>query len=232
MPRTAVATGPESLPPSGDGRAFPGLHRAVPWGAVLIAFGLYATAVPAAAVTWAGLGLVGASTGLLTPHVATVTGFPLRWATSIGAVAGPVVTGRHRGRYRGLSAPAIGMTFGLVQYVTCRRHLAGRKRATEFALPSRAIRRAVRLVTTGPAPAAALAVPFAAAHALPGGLIVGLRTLVSIATGVALGGLPFLLMAHSFRPARSGTDGAITVAPGLAEPVAGPRPRRTTLPVH
>ncbi|MGA4850594.1 hypothetical protein ACOBQB_31750 [Streptomyces sp. G5(2025)] len=40
------------------------------WGGVLIACGHYAMAVPTAAMTWVGLGLVSAGTGLLKPDLA------------------------------------------------------------------------------------------------------------------------------------------------------------------
>ncbi|MFG3661288.1 hypothetical protein [Streptomyces sp. NPDC047706] len=103
------------------------------------------------------------------------------------------------------------MTFGLVQYFIGSRHLAGRKRATECALPPRATRRAVRPVTTGPALAVALAVPVGAYDSPTRGLVVALLPLVSIATCVVLGGLPTLVMAL---------------------PPTGPRLRRTTLPVR
>lgn len=59
-------------------------------------------------------------------------GFALCYlAIDIGAFAGPLITGRlgdHQGRHRGFSAAAIDMTFGLIQYVRGRRHLAGRRR--------------------------------------------------------------------------------------------------------
>lgn len=131
-----------------------GSYRAVLWGGVLIVCGHYAMAVPAAAMTWVGLGLISAGTGLLKPNVASMAGklyrteddrsdagFVLSYvAINVGAFAGPLITGRlgdHRGRHRGFSAAAIGMTFVLVQYVLGRRHLAGRKVAAEFALPLR-----------------------------------------------------------------------------------------------
>ncbi|KUL28275.1 peptide MFS transporter [Streptomyces regalis] len=129
-----------------------GSYRAVLWGGILIACGHYAMAVPTAGMTWVGLGLISAGTGLLKPDVATMVGklyrtddnrrdagFALSYmAINIGAFAGPLFTGwlgDHRGWHWGFSAAAIGMTLGLVQYVAGRRHLAGRKHAAEVTPP-------------------------------------------------------------------------------------------------
>lgn len=104
-----------------------GSYRAVLWGGILIACGHYAMAVPTAAMTWAGLGLISAGTGLLKPNVATMVGklyrtaddrrdagFALYYmAINIGAFAGPLITswlGEHQGWHWGFSAAAIGMT--------------------------------------------------------------------------------------------------------------------------
>ncbi|MFF3086622.1 oligopeptide:H+ symporter [Streptomyces nojiriensis] len=111
-----------------------GSYRAVLWGGILIACGHYAMAVPTATMTWVGLGLISAGTGRLRPNVATMVGRLHRTdddrrdvgsalhytAVNIGAFAGPLVTGRlgeHKGRRRGFSAAAIGMTACLVRYV-------------------------------------------------------------------------------------------------------------------
>lgn len=140
-----------------------GSYRAVLWGGVLIACGHYAISVPTGTMTWVGLGLISAGTGLLKPNAATMVGelyatdddrrdagFALYYmAINIGAFAGPLITGRlgdHKGWHWGFSAAAIGMTFGLTQYVLGRRHLAGRREAAEFALAPAAMRRAVRLI--------------------------------------------------------------------------------------
>ncbi|MCX5177610.1 peptide MFS transporter [Streptomyces virginiae] len=137
-----------------------GSYRAVLWGGILIACGHYAMAVPTATMTWIGLGLISAGTGLLKPNVATMVGklyrtdddrrdagFALYYmAINIGAFAGPLVTGwlgEHQGWHWGFSAAAVGMTAGLIQYVLGRRHLAGRKHSAEYALAPDAMRRAV-----------------------------------------------------------------------------------------
>ncbi|MEV7172096.1 MULTISPECIES: peptide MFS transporter [unclassified Streptomyces] len=174
-----------------------GSYRAVLWGGILIACGHYAMAVPTTAMTWTGLGLISAGTGLLKPNVATMVGklyrtdddrrdagFALYYmAINIGAFAGPLVTGwlgEHQGWHWGFSAAAIGMTAGLVQYVLGRRHLAGRRHSAEYALAPAALRRAVRLIIGGGLAAAALATLLAVIGWLTMDRFVDLLTLVSV----------------------------------------------------
>lgn len=174
-----------------------GSYRAVLWGGVLIACGHYAMSVPTGTMTWVGLGLISAGTGLLKPNAATMVGklyatdddrrdagFALYYmAINIGAFAGPLITGwlgDHKGWHWGFSAAAIGMTFGLIQYVLGRRHLAGRSDAAEFALPPEAMRRAVRLIVAGIAVAAVIATGLTLAGLLTMDRFVDLLTLVSV----------------------------------------------------
>ncbi|MFI8102235.1 peptide MFS transporter [Streptomyces sp. NPDC086023] len=174
-----------------------GSYRAVLWGGVLIACGHYAMAVPTTAMTWAGLGLISAGTGLLKPNVASMVGrlyrtdddrrdagFALYYTgINIGAFAGPLITGwlgEHQGWHWGFSAAAVGMTAGLVQYVAGRRHLAGRRHAAEFTLAPDAMRRTVRLIIGGTAAAAVLCGLSAAAGWLTMDRFVDLLTLVSV----------------------------------------------------
>ncbi|MFJ9901975.1 peptide MFS transporter [Streptomyces sp. NPDC101152] len=179
-----------------------GSYRAVLWGGMLIACGHYAMAVPTSTMTWAGLGLISAGTGLLKPNVATMVGelyrtaderrdagFALYYmAINIGAFAGPLITGwlgDHKGWHWGFSAAAVGMTLGLVQYVAGRRHLAGRRRTAEFALAPDAMRRAIRLIVAGLVTVAAVAVVLGAAGRLTMGRFVDVLTLVSVIAPVA-----------------------------------------------
>ncbi|MFI6055798.1 peptide MFS transporter [Streptomyces violascens] len=174
-----------------------GSYRAVLYGGVLIACGHYAMAVPTPAATWAGLGLISAGTGLLKPNVASMVGklyrtdderrdagFALYYmGINVGAFAGPLITGwlgDHKGWHWGFSAAAVGMTFGLIQYVLGRRHLAGRRHAAEFALPPEGMRRAVHLMVLGTLLVAALAVLLALGGWLTMGRFVDLLTLVSV----------------------------------------------------
>ncbi|MFF1689200.1 MULTISPECIES: peptide MFS transporter [unclassified Streptomyces] len=178
-----------------------GSYRAVLYGGILIACGHYAMAVPTAAMTWVGLGLISAGTGLVKPNVATMVGklyrtdderrdagFALYYmGINIGAFAGPLITGwlgDHKGWHWGFSAAAIGMTFGLVQYVAGRRHLAGRKHSAEYALPPEGMRRAVRLMIAGAVVIAVLAVALVWAGRLTMDRFVDVLTIISVVAPV------------------------------------------------
>ncbi|MFE5811006.1 peptide MFS transporter [Streptomyces sp. NPDC056491] len=192
-----------------------GSYRAVLWGGILIACGHYAMAVPTAAMTWSGLGLISAGTGLLKPNVASMVGklyrtdddrrdagFALYYmAINIGAFAGPLITGwlgEHEGWHWGFSAAAIGMTAGLVQYVLGRRHLAGRKHSAEYALDPDAMRRAVWRISGGCLVLAALATLLAGTGLLTMDRFVDLLTLVSVIAPVVY----FVVMFRSPRVTR------------------------------
>ncbi|MFD5971631.1 peptide MFS transporter [Streptomyces bacillaris] len=174
-----------------------GSYRAVLYGGILIACGHYCMAVPTDAMTWIGLGLISAGTGLLKPNVASMVGklyrtederrdagFALYYmGINIGAFAGPLVTGwlgDHLSWHWGFSAAAIGMTFGLIQYVAGRRHLAGRKHAAEFALAPAAMRRAVRMIVGGAVVVAVLATALALAGWLTMDRFVDVLTVISV----------------------------------------------------
>ncbi|MFJ8850670.1 peptide MFS transporter [Streptomyces sp. NPDC102437] len=174
-----------------------GSYRAVLYGGILIACGHYAMAVPTDTMTWVGLGLISAGTGLLKPNVATMVGklyrtdderrdagFALYYmGINIGAFLGPLVTGwlgDHASWHWGFSAAAFGMTLGLVQYVLGRRHLAGRKHSAEFALAPAPMRRAIRLIVAGAVVVAALATALALAGLLTMDRFVDLLTLISV----------------------------------------------------
>ncbi|RDG38758.1 peptide MFS transporter [Streptomyces corynorhini] len=174
-----------------------GSYRAVLWGGVLIALGHYAMAVPAAAMTWVGLGLISAGTGLLKPNVSAMVGklyrtederrdagFALYYmAINIGAFLGPLVTGwlgDHVSWHWAFSAAAAGMTLGLIQYVAGRRHLAGRRHAAEFALAPEPMRRAVRLMAAGAAVVAVVAVTLSLAGWLTIARFADVLTVISV----------------------------------------------------
>ncbi|MFG2592979.1 peptide MFS transporter [Streptomyces sp. NPDC048438] len=174
-----------------------GSYRAVLYGGILIACGHYAMAVPTATMTWVGLGLISAGTGLLKPNVASMVGklyrtedqrrdagFALYYmGINIGAFAGPLVTGwlgEHAGWHWGFSAAAVGMTLGLIQYVAGRRHLAGRKHAAEYALAPGPMRRAVLTIVAGVVLAALVATALTLAGWLTMDRFVDVLTLVSV----------------------------------------------------
>ncbi|MFF2731640.1 peptide MFS transporter [Streptomyces sp. NPDC058008] len=174
-----------------------GSYRAVLYGGILIACGHYAMAVPTAAMTWVGLGLISAGTGLLKPNVASMVGklygteddrrdagFALYYmGINIGAFAGPLVTGwlgEHASWHWGFSAAAFGMTLGLIQYVAGRRHLAGRKHAAEYALAPGPMRRAVRTIVAGAVAVALVATALALAGWLTLDRFVDVLTVISV----------------------------------------------------
>jgi POT family proton-dependent oligopeptide transporter len=174
-----------------------GSYRAVLWGGILIACGHYSMAVPTEAMTWVGLLLISAGTGLLKPNVSYMVGrlyrtederrdagFALYYmAINIGSFLGPLVTGwlgDHASWHWGFSAAAVGMTLGLIQYVLGRRHLAGRKRAAEYALAPAPLRRALRLISAGAAVIAVLAVALSLAGWLTLGRFVDVLTVISV----------------------------------------------------
>ncbi|MFG2428879.1 peptide MFS transporter [Streptomyces sp. NPDC048590] len=174
-----------------------GSYRAVLYGGILIACGHYAMAVPTATMTWVGLGLISAGTGLLKPNVASMVGklyrtederrdagFALYYmAINIGAFAGPLITGwlgDHASWHWGFSAAAFGMTLGLIQYVLGRRHLAGRKHAAEFALAPAAMRRAVLMIVAGAVLVAVVATALALAGWLTMDRFVDVLTVISV----------------------------------------------------
>lgn len=174
-----------------------GSYRAVLYGGILIACGHYAMAVPTDAMTWVGLGLISAGTGLLKPNVATMVGklyrtederrdagFALYYmGINIGAFLGPLITGwlgDHASWHWGFSAAAFGMTLGLIQYVAGRRHLAGRKHAAAYALAPGPMRRAVLLIVVGAVVVAAAATGLALAGWLTMDRFVDVLTLVSV----------------------------------------------------
>ncbi|WP_326767156.1 peptide MFS transporter [Streptomyces sp. NBC_01591] len=174
-----------------------GSYRAVLYGGILIACGHYAMAVPTDTMTWVGLGLISAGTGLLKPNAATMVGklyrtdderrdagFALYYmGINIGAFLGPLVTGwlgDHASWHWGFSAAAFGMTLGLIQYVLGRRHLAGRKHGAEFALAPAPMRRAIRLIVAGVVVVAAVATALSLAGWLTMDRFVDLLTLISV----------------------------------------------------
>ncbi|MFE5240861.1 MULTISPECIES: peptide MFS transporter [unclassified Streptomyces] len=174
-----------------------GSYRAVLYGGILIACGHYAMAVPTATMTWVGLGLISAGTGLLKPNVASMVGklystedsrrdagFALYYmGINIGAFAGPLVTGwlgDHASWHWGFSAAAFGMTLGLIQYVVGRRHLAGRRHGAEYSLAPDAMRRAVLLIVAGVVVAALVATALVLAGWLTIDRFVDVLTLISV----------------------------------------------------
>ncbi|MDT8910113.1 oligopeptide:H+ symporter [Amycolatopsis sp. PS_44_ISF1] len=116
-----------------------GERRAVVIGGSGIALGHFTMLVPAAAATWAGLGLIAAGTGLLKPNMLALLGrfhgpgqsaqrestLSLFYVSiQVSALVAPLVTGFLGERvnwHLGFAAAGVGMTFGVVQFVLGRR---------------------------------------------------------------------------------------------------------------
>ncbi|MGW3614042.1 peptide MFS transporter [Micromonospora sp. NPDC005163] len=117
-----------------------GARRSVLWGGVVIAAGHYVMAVPTRWSVFAGMTLIVLGTGLLKPNISTMVGAlydrdsPRRDAgfsifymgINLGAFIAPLITGLLGEKinwHLGFAVAAIGMTFGVIQYVLGRRNL-------------------------------------------------------------------------------------------------------------
>ena len=120
---------------------FLGAYRSVLVGGIIIALGHVALAFKALTFFYLGLGLIVVGTGLLKPNISTIVGALYREGDSrrdagfsvfymginLGAFLGPLIAGYLAQRvdwHLGFGCAAIGMTFGVVQYVMGKRHLA------------------------------------------------------------------------------------------------------------
>ncbi len=119
---------------------FLGAYRSVLLGGVIIALGHVALAFKALTFFYLGLGLIVVGTGLLKPNISTLVGALYRegdgrrdagfsvfyMGINLGAFLGPLVAGYIAQRidwHLGFACAAVGMAFGLVQYVLGKRHL-------------------------------------------------------------------------------------------------------------
>ncbi|MBK5296312.1 MAG: peptide MFS transporter [Vicinamibacteria bacterium] len=119
---------------------FLGAYRSVLLGGVIIALGHVALAFTALTFFYLGLGLIVVGTGLLKPNISTLVGALYRegdgrrdagfsvfyMGINLGAFLGPLVAGYIAQRidwHLGFACAAVGMAFGLVQYVLGKRHL-------------------------------------------------------------------------------------------------------------
>jgi POT family proton-dependent oligopeptide transporter len=117
-----------------------GPRRSVLWGGVVIAAGHYVMAIPTRWSVFAGMTLIVLGTGLLKPNISTMVGdlydkdSPRRDAgfslfymgINLGAFIAPLVTGflgEKINWHLGFAAAAVGMTFGVIQYVAGQRRL-------------------------------------------------------------------------------------------------------------
>jgi proton-dependent oligopeptide transporter, POT family len=120
---------------------FLGAYRSVLTGGIIIALGHVALAFKALTFFYLGLGLIVVGTGLLKPNISTIVGALYRegdkrrdagfsifyMGINLGAFLGPLVAGYLAQRvdwHLGFGVAAIGMSFGVGQYVMGKRHLA------------------------------------------------------------------------------------------------------------
>ncbi|MFI6207680.1 peptide MFS transporter [Streptomyces sp. NPDC051041] len=160
-----------------------GTHRAMLTGAVVIAAGHACMAVPAQTAFYAGLMLIACGTGLLKPNLPVIfdqmnpgassaqrqAAFSLFYmSVQVSALIGPLVTGALGERvawHLGFGAAAVGMAFGVLQYLRGAPTLRGARTGPSRPLPPESMRRLVR----GAWVALALAVLLAAGALAAGG---------------------------------------------------------------
>lgn len=178
-----------------------GTHRALLWGAIIIAAGHITMGIPAEVTTWIGLGLIIVGTGLLKPNVSTKVGelyapedarrdagFSIYYAgINIGAFLGPLIVGYlgpEVNWHAGFAAAAVGMVLGVIQYIFSEKNLAGREQAVKIRMMFKADK--YFWLTIGlVAVVIALAVGFSAMAGNPLGLIINMVTAVTIIAPIA-----------------------------------------------
>ncbi|MFG2332146.1 peptide MFS transporter [Streptomyces sp. NPDC048604] len=160
-----------------------GTHRAMLSGALVIAAGHACMAVPATTAFYLGLMLVACGTGLLKPNLPVMfdqmnpgassaqrqAAFSLFYmSVQVSALLGPLVTGALGERvawHLGFGAAAVGMVFGVLQYLHGAPTLRGARTGPSRPLPPESLRRLVR----GAWAALAVAVLLAAGALAAGG---------------------------------------------------------------
>jgi POT family proton-dependent oligopeptide transporter len=117
-----------------------GQQRAVLWGGVLLAVGYLSLAIPGMTSFYLGLGVIVLGTGLLKPNISAIVGklyapdddrrdagFSLFYmGINIGALVGPLICsylGENVNWRLGFAAAGVGMTVGVIVYVTWRGQL-------------------------------------------------------------------------------------------------------------
>ncbi|MGX4692055.1 peptide MFS transporter [Streptomyces sp. JNUCC 63] len=162
-----------------------GTHRAMLSGALVIAAGHACMAVPAHTTFYLGLLLVACGTGLLKPNLPVMfdqmnpgadssqrqAAFSLFYMSiQVSALLGPLVTGALGERvdwHLGFGAAAVGMVFGVLQYLHGAPSLRGARTGPSRPLPPAALRRLVRGAWAALAGAVLLVAGVAATGGLP-----------------------------------------------------------------
>ncbi|TDB72292.1 peptide MFS transporter [Micromonospora sp. KC723] len=178
-----------------------GARRSVLWGGVIIAAGHYVMAVPTGWSVFAGMTLIVLGTGLLKPNISTMVGdlyerdSPRRDAgfsifymgINLGGFIAPLVCGflgEEINWHLGFGAAAIGMTFGVAQYVLGRGNLgdAGARPADPLLGADR--RRALTRAGVGAAALLLVFVALAAAGLFTVDTVVNLLTVATLVVTV------------------------------------------------
>ncbi|MFE7401726.1 peptide MFS transporter [Streptomyces sp. NPDC057557] len=179
-----------------------GTHRAMLCGALIIMAGHLSMAVPAHATFYPGLFLVACGTGLLKPNLPVMfdqmnpgasssrrqAAFSLFYMSiQVSALIGPLVTGALGERvdwHLGFGAAAVGMAFGVLQYMHGASSLRGTATGPSRPLPPDALRRLIRRGWAALAAAVVLGGGLAAAGGLPLRPVLALCGLASLAAPV------------------------------------------------
>ncbi|SCF20647.1 peptide MFS transporter [Micromonospora mirobrigensis] len=174
-----------------------GARRSVLWGGIVIAAGHYVMAIPTGWSVFAGMTLIVLGTGLLKPNISTMVGdlydrdSPRRDAgfsifymgINLGAFIAPLICGFLGERinwHLGFAAAAVGMTFGVIQYVLGARNLgdAGARPADPLLGADR--RRALRRLGIGVAVLALVLLALGLAGLFTVNSVVNLLTIATV----------------------------------------------------
>ncbi|GBP99910.1 MFS transporter [Streptomyces spongiicola] len=179
-----------------------GTHRAMLGGALVIAAGHACMAVPARSTFYLGLLLVACGTGLLKPNLPVMfdqmnpgagsaqrqAAFSLFYMSiQVSALIGPLVTGALGERvdwHLGFGAAAVGMVFGVLQYLHGAPTLRGARTGPSRPLPPAELRRLVRGAWAALAGAVLLAAGVWSVGGLPLHPVLALCGLASLAAPV------------------------------------------------
>jgi len=202
-----------------------GLRRAVLWGAVIIALGHFAMAIPSLSTFYLGLALIVLGTGLLKPNISTLVGtlytendarrdagFSIYYmGINIGALISPLVCGylgENINWHYGFGAAGVGMTLGIVQYVLGAKYLGNdgaiaSRTPADFKLLTRALIATAVVVIAGTVLALSGILPFTAE---------GLSDVFGIIlTGIVIVFFIWLLTAKGYTPVERSRFWAILV---------------------
>ncbi|MFC0007561.1 peptide MFS transporter [Micromonospora siamensis] len=174
-----------------------GARRSVLWGGIVIAAGHYVMAIPTGWSVFAGMTLIVLGTGLLKPNISTMVGdlydrdSPRRDAgfsifymgINLGAFIAPLVCGflgEKINWHLGFAAAAVGMTFGVIQYVLGGRNLGDAGARPVDPLLGADRRRALRLIGIGVAVLALVLLALGVAGLFTVNSVVNLLTVATV----------------------------------------------------